>query len=141
MVRYNNMSVLRRLDLDNLKSLQRVMTILAINLQQASTEFEESKEKTEKLTLLESQWVKSIFRAIERNSDHPLLTRAIIRLCVARNESEFSFSTAIRELEDLANEDVLMLPESHMEAYTVALARFNAMTPSKNQRLLEEAYV
>lgn len=142
MVRFNNTSILRRLDLDNTNSLKKVMNALTVTLERGCTVLEESKALgNDDLTLLESQWVKAVLRAIERNMDHPLLRRAIIRFCGERKESIVRINTAVKELENLADEDVLMVPESHFEAYNEALAQFDAMLPTKNQLLLEEAYV
>lgn len=141
MVRFSNLSVLRRLDLDNTKSIQKVLDILAAKLQRGSTIIEEKTVSAHKLSVMESQWVKAILKAIERNKEYPLLSRAIIRLCVARKESVVRFNMAIEELEYLADEDVLIVPESHEEEYKAAVARFNSMSPSKNQILLEETYV
>lgn len=141
MVRFNNLSVLRRLDLDNAKSVQKVLDVLTSKLQSCSTTLEEKTISSYKLTVMEAQWVKSILKAIERNKDYSLLMRAMVRLCVARKESPAKLNKAIQELEDLANEDVLIVPESHLEEYDVAMAKFNTMPPSKKQTSLEDVYV
>jgi hypothetical protein len=141
MVRFNNLSVLRRLDLDNTKSVQKVLDILAVTLQRGSTTIEKKTVSGHKLTVMESQWTNAILRAIERNKEYPLLARAILRLCAARQESVVQLNIAIQELEDLTEEDVLIVPESHEEEYAAAVAKFKEMPHSKNQTLMEESYV
>jgi hypothetical protein len=141
MVRFSNLSVLRRLDLDNTKSVQKVLDILAATLQRGSTTIEKKTVSGHNLTVMESQWTDAIVRAIERNKEFPLLARAILRLCAARKESVVRLNIAIQELEDLAEEDVLIVPESHEEEYDAAVAKFKKMSHSKNQTLMEESYV
>jgi hypothetical protein len=141
MVRFNNTSILRRLDLDNTNSLKRVMNVLTVTLEGGSSVLEISQVSGNELSLLESQWVKAVLRAIETNTDHPLLMRAIIRFCGARKESVAGLNAAVKELENLADEDVLTVPGSHFEEYNQALAQFDAIPPTNNQLRLEEAYV
>jgi hypothetical protein len=141
MVRFNNTSILRRLDLDNTNSLKRVLNVLTVTLEGGSSVLEISQVSGNELSLLESQWVKAVLRAIQTNTDHPLLMRAIIRFCGARKESVAGLNAAVKELENLAGEDVLTVPGSHFEEYNQALAQFDAIPPTNNQLRLEEAYV
>ena len=141
MVRYNNSSVLRRLDLDNVDKLKKVMEILLTAIETHSIGLLDTNATDVDLHSWEREWVKGIFKAVNRNTDYPLLKAAIVRFCGARQESRARLNTAIRELETLAHEDVLMVPETHIEEYMEALRRFEALPRSTNQRLQEEAHV
>jgi hypothetical protein len=141
MVRYTNTSVLRRLDLDDIDSLKRVMDTLAVALEHGSTQFQHPKNIGKKLHALEGQWTEAIIKAINRNIDYPLLESAIVRFCGARMSSLAHIEMAVRELESLGDEDVLIIPESHIKEYTEASKQFEALPRSKHQRLLEEAHV
>lgn len=141
MVRYNNASVLRRLDLDNVDKLKIIMNILLSALEAHSTEIPDAYTTDVVLHWWEREWIKTILKAVDRNTDYPLLKGAIVRFCAARQESQARVETAVHELETLADEDVLMVPETHMAEYTEALRRFEALPRSASQRLLEEAFV
>lgn len=141
MVRYNNASVLRRLDLDNMDKLKMIMDILLPILETQSTELPDINTTDVVIHSWEREWIKGILEAVNRNTDYPLLKGAIVRFCGARRESRARLKTAIHELETLADEDVLMVPETHIEEYTEALRRFEALPRSANQRLLEETLV
>jgi hypothetical protein len=142
MVRYNNTSVLRRLDLDNLTLLKRIMSALALALENSSTTRKHKLDlSTTVLTPMESAWVRAILNAINRNTDYPLLRDAIVRFSTARLGSAEELHKATKELENVADEYVLIVPESHIEEYTEALKRFETLPWFENQLLGEEARV
>ncbi|KIN00890.1 hypothetical protein OIDMADRAFT_54035 [Oidiodendron maius Zn] len=141
MVRYNNASVLRRLDLDNVDKLKIIMNILLSALEAQSTEIPDADTTDVVLYWWEREWIKTVLKAVDRNTDYHLLKGAIVRFCAARQESQARVETAVHELETLADEDVLMVPETHMAEYTEALRRFEALPRSASQRLLEEAFI
>jgi hypothetical protein len=127
MVRYNNQCVLRRIDLDDIKSIKNVMVALASSLDNSSTEYRYTLDGSVSLTQLESLWIKSIISAINRNTKYTLLARAVARFCGARLKPLPQLHEAAQELECLTTEDVLIIPESNIEGYTIALERFAAL--------------
>jgi hypothetical protein len=142
MVRYNNTSVLRRLDLDNLTLLRRIMGALALALENSSTTRKQALDLgTTVLTPMEGTWVRAILNAINRNTGYPLLRDAIVRFSAARLGSAVELHKATKELENVADEYVLIVPESHIEEYVKALRQFETLPWFENQLLGKEAQV
>ncbi|PSS09284.1 hypothetical protein M430DRAFT_271282 [Amorphotheca resinae ATCC 22711] len=129
MVRYNNSSVLRRLDLDNIKSIKNIMSALAFALDKSSTEAAHKYGLDVALGKMESVWVEYILNAIKRSANYTLLRDAITRFVESRSEPKQRILQAITELESLADEQVLTVPEFHLEEYEEALKRFEALPP------------
>lgn len=67
---------------------------------------------------------------MNRNTKYTLLTQAIARFCGARLKPPAQLREAAKELECLATEYVLRIPEMHTEKYTAALERFAALPPT-----------
>lgn len=141
MTRYNNASIFRRLDLDDIDSIKRVMCALISALKSRSTSLKEEMPTDVNLSVLESAWVKQIFDAIVRNCDYTLLERLVVYFCASRLESPVNIKQTIKELENLAPEDVFMDPESHIEEYTEALKQFDSLPRTIDQVLMADAHV
>jgi hypothetical protein len=124
MVRYNNCSVLRRIDLDDISSLRRIISCL--NSEFGNDSLSENKSKQFKLQKLEKAWVNHILIAIDRTArDYPLLHDSIYRFIGADFADDEGISKAAKELEDIADEDILTVPERHAEEYGRAAERFS----------------
>lgn len=135
------MSVLRRLDLDNHASLKNVMIALASELEKDSAKSQASSGPRAVLNSLENAWVNSILEAIDMNPEYTLLGRAITRFSSGRLGSSAQFCEAVQELEQLADEHVLTVPQSHIREYTTAFKSFEALSHSETELMAEEAQV
>ncbi|RDL33870.1 uncharacterized protein BP5553_08238 [Venustampulla echinocandica] len=128
MTRYNNISIQRGLDLDDIEGIKRVM--LALERIVLDEPFKSlSKERAAELRLSSAQqaWVNRILKVCERTfREYILLPRAMRRFVKAKDGDEAAVIQAIAELESLTEEDVLVNPECHIDAYEVAWCKFLA---------------
>lgn len=140
-MRYNNSSILRRLDLDDIDSVKRVAKAIDIALKQRSTNLQHHRPTGIHFEGLENAWVDAVLSSIERNANYPLLERAMVRFSAAGLKSRAHLEEAIIELEGLADEGVLITPEAHIDDYIDALKRFEALPQSRIQRMQEDRHV
>ena len=73
--------------------------------------------------------IQRIVKAIERNTDYPLLKMAVERLLEARDHSRLEILGAVSEIEHLAEEKVLLNPTVWINEYVEALDRFLELPP------------
>jgi hypothetical protein len=122
MVRYNNWSILRRIDLDDFASVRRIIACLNSEFDSGSL----TREKRVKFELnkMESAWVNDLLQSIARTRvAYPLLKEAIFRFVAADFGEDEDIIKAVKELESVAEEHILTIPESHLVAYEKALKR------------------
>jgi len=105
------------------------MSALAFALDKSSTEAAHKYGLDVALGKMESVWVEYILNAIKRSANYTLLRDAITRFVESRSEPKQRILQAITELESLADEQVLTVPEFHLEEYEEALKRFEALPP------------
>ena len=80
------------------------------------------------LTSNERSWVEAILLAVRSNGDdYPLLRDAIQRFTKPRMAADKYVIDAIKELDQLAEERVLLVPSSHIKEYEQVLKRFHAL--------------
>lgn len=80
------------------------------------------------LTAGERNWVNGIINAIGANGDdYPLLKDAAERFTEGRLAPDKYVIEITKELDQLAEEDVLVVPVSHIAEYEVALKKFHAL--------------
>jgi hypothetical protein len=80
------------------------------------------------LTACERNWVNGIINAIGTNGDdYPLLKDAVERFTKGRLAPDKYVIEFTKELDQLAEEDVLVVPVNHIAEYEVALKKFNAL--------------
>jgi hypothetical protein len=123
MVRYNNWSILRRINLDDLASLRRVIACLNSEFDSGSLSCEKRKEF--RLREMEGVWVNKVLRSIARTRvAYPLLKEAVFRFVGADFGEDEDIIKAVKELESVADELVLTLPETHLKLYKKSLKLF-----------------
>lgn len=128
MPKYGNLSVLRRIDQHDLRSIRRVMTGLNYSLEISKQPLDAKEGLSMFLTAGERRWVNSIINAIASNGDdYPLLRDAVLRFVQARMAPDRYVIEATKELDQLAEEDVLLVPLSHIKVYEDALKKFDAL--------------
>jgi hypothetical protein len=128
MPKYNNRSVLRRIDLHDLKSLRRVMGALIFSLDVIKAPLNSLHAQSFQLKKFETACINNIFIAITSNGNgYPLLRQAVERFASARQAADSCIILATKQLAELADEDVLILPASHLPEYEAALYRFEAL--------------
>jgi hypothetical protein len=128
MPKYNNRSVLRRIDLHDLKSLRRVMAALIFSLDVNKAPLNGVHSEAFKLRRFEMAWINNIAIAIANNADdYPLLRQAIQRFASARHAADSCIILATKQLAELADEDVLIMPSTHIAEYEAALDRFEEL--------------
>lgn len=134
MVKYNNTSILRRIDQHDLRSLRRIMMALNHGINVTKKYCLNSKEGEELLlTQNERNRVNDLMRAIYSTSAvYPLLGMAIQRFVKARFAADHSVIDATRELDGLAEEDVLLVPGAHIEEYEEAVRRYHKLSSCKS---------
>jgi hypothetical protein len=128
MPKYNNLSILRKIDQHDLRSLRRVMTGLNHSLEVSKQLLEAKEGLTMYLTADERTWVNRILNAISANGDdYQLLRDAIKRFIKARLAPDKYVIELTKELSLLAEEDVLVVPVGHIKEYEAALKRFHTL--------------
>ncbi|TAQ88862.1 hypothetical protein B7494_g2793 [Chlorociboria aeruginascens] len=123
---YNPLSILRNIDLSNATSIIQIMHALSYLLSNSSiTTLTPLVGKEFNIKTTDIAPVNRILLAIGSNGDeYPLLRDAVQRFIGARDQSEKAVLRATRELEELAEEDVLVEPWRFQSEYEEAVGRF-----------------
>lgn len=131
MARYNNSSIFRQIDLDDAASLRRLILCLYDEIDNGSISLEKCKKF--ELEKLEIVWVNRVLTAIRRNTRYPLLRQAIFRFVRDDYEKDKDILVAAKELENLTEEDVLLIPEKEPDRYQIATATFATLMAEERQ--------
>jgi hypothetical protein len=96
----------------------------SLNLQDANSMY---------ITAGERAWINSMFSHTTSGTgeDYPLLRDALIRFTKARMAPDVFVIEAMEELDQLADEDVLITPFAHIKEYEEALKKFHALPEQK----------
>jgi len=129
MVRYNPTSILRNIDLENVRELRAVMDCIETLVQPPFGPpfalLTPERAATFKLAPTSLAPVNRILQSMEHNYDKfPLLGNAVGRFVSAKDKRNADVVLAGRELEELATEDTLRFPELYGGEYEVACERF-----------------
>lgn len=124
MARYNNTSIFRTINLDDHSSLRRIVVCIYHELKSDSLTNE--KCQLYQLTTLEIAWANRLLAAVYRlrNTGFQLLQHALYRYTHDDFTEDEVLIKATKELEDLAEEDELLIPEGHLLEYGKAHKRF-----------------
>lgn len=125
MTRYNNLSILRRIALDDLTSLRRIISCLkSANFDTCSISPDIVRRC--KLTGTETAWVDHVLKIVLRTKVvYPLLKEALLRFVDTRLRDDETVLVAATDLENVAEERVLNVPERHFDEYEEAYEKFN----------------
>lgn len=143
MVRINRDSIFRKVDLENADSIRRIMAGLDYYL----TNQVLSNGAPELRALRGPDWseerrcTNGILSTIRTQSGHPLLLEAVLRFIEARNGNNQQVLAAAKDLETLAPEKVLTVPQAFPEEYAAAEARFNRTRAVDNFRAAHQNHL
>ena len=123
MVRINKNSIFNNVDLDDADSIRRVM--VGLDYQLTNKVLRPAVPELRNMRVQERSVARVILSTIRTNQDYPLLLEATLRLIDARNGSSQQVLAAARDLENLATDMVLTIPQAHPVQYAAAQALFN----------------
>lgn len=143
MVRINKNSIFRKVDLENVDSIRRIMAGLDYYLtnQVLSNGAPELRALRGPDRSEERFITNTILSTIRTQLSYPLLLEAVLRFIEARNGNDQQVLAAARDLETLAPITVLTVPQAYPEAYAAAEARFNRTRAVDNFRAAHQNHL
>lgn len=123
MVRINKNSIFNNVDLDDTDFIRRVM--VGLDYQLTNRVLRPAAPELRNMRGQERSVARVILSTIRTNQDHPLLLEATLCLIEARNGNSQQILAAARDLENLATDMVLTIPQAHPVQYAAAQALFS----------------